>query len=217
MAWLGGMAGSGTRGVAMPRQHERFQTHGLACALGDVVDLSASGMKVTCRKKPAVRRGDVLEFSIRSGSQKVSLVGRVAWTRRASWREHRVGVQFIGVKPGVAEALVELAMHGFISGKKSGARFTMGAESPSGGKRSGGVRASVEIEDLYQILGVRRDATDEEIRAAYRKAAMACHPDVSSDPDAEKKFALISKAHAILGDAEKRDRYNDLLAQAAFR
>ncbi len=200
----------------MPRQHTRYQTHGLACELGEVVDLSASGMKISCHRKPVVKRGDVLEFSLRSGSQRVSLLGRVAWTRRASWHEHRVGVQFIGVKHGVADALVELAMHGFISDKKGARQPVTGVGSASGGRRGGGMRAVVEIEDLYSILGVRRDATDEEIRGAYRKAARTHHPDVSSDPDAEKKFALVSKAYSVLGDPDKRDRYNDLLAQAAF-
>ncbi len=213
MAWLGRSAGSGSRGV-VPRRQPRYQTHGLTCALGDVIDLSATGMRVSCRRKPAVRRGDVLDFSIRAGSQRISLLGRVAWTRRASWRAHRIGVEFLSIRPGVAEALVELALHGFVAGRTGGVNFTMGADgpTPTRGRR---VRASVEVEDLYRLLGVPRNADEQAIRAAYRHSARVFHPDVSTDPDAEKKFAQISKAYSVLGDAEKRRRYDELLRQAA--
>lgn len=212
MAWMGGYAGSGTRdGVILPRSHERYQTHGISCHLGEVMDLSGAGMKVSCRGKPPVSRGDVLEFSLRSGGQRLAILGRVAWTRRLSWREHRFGVQFINVRPSLADALVQFAQHGFVSGQKTGPNFTMGAP-PQAGRKS--VRAVVEVEDLYRILGVKRDADPQAIRAAYRAAARVHHPDVSHDPDAEKKFGLISKAYSVLNDPDARRRYDDLLRQS---
>ena len=64
-------------------------------------------------------------------------------------------------------------------------------------------------EDLYQILGVSRDATQEEIRKAYRKRAKELHPDLHpGDKDAERQFQELSAAYAILGDPEKRARYD---------
>ncbi|MEM2576947.1 MAG: DnaJ domain-containing protein, partial [Candidatus Bathyarchaeia archaeon] len=52
--------------------------------------------------------------------------------------------------------------------------------------------------DYYEILGVPRNATKEEIKRAYRKLALKYHPDVNKSPDAEEKFKEISEAYAVL-------------------
>ena len=63
--------------------------------------------------------------------------------------------------------------------------------------------------DYYEVLGVSKDASEEEIKKAYRKKAMKYHPDRNSDdPEAEKKFKQASEAYDVLGDAEKRQRYD---------
>lgn len=62
--------------------------------------------------------------------------------------------------------------------------------------------------DLYQILGVKRDAKEKEIKRAFRKLAIKYHPDKNKDPDAEKKFVEIAKAYEVLSDPEKRRRYD---------
>ena len=59
------------------------------------------------------------------------------------------------------------------------------------------------------MLGVGRTATDQEIKSAYRKLAMQCHPDRNPDnPEAEEQFKECSEAYAVLADAEKRARYD---------
>ncbi len=65
-------------------------------------------------------------------------------------------------------------------------------------------------EDFYEVLGVSRDATAEEIKQAYRKKAAKYHPDVSDEPDAEEKFKKIKKAKEILSDDEKRQAYDQM-------
>jgi molecular chaperone DnaJ len=66
-------------------------------------------------------------------------------------------------------------------------------------------------ESYYDILGVRRDAGQKEIKKAYRKLARKYHPDVNPDSkDAEEKFKRISEAHAVLGNPEKRKEYDRL-------
>ena len=62
--------------------------------------------------------------------------------------------------------------------------------------------------DYYQVLGVPRTASQEEIQRAYRKLARASHPDVNSDPAAEDRFKQVSQAYDVLSDPETRRRYD---------
>jgi molecular chaperone DnaJ len=62
--------------------------------------------------------------------------------------------------------------------------------------------------DYYEILGLQRNASDDEIKAAFRKLARQYHPDVSKEPDAENKFKEINEAYGVLSDSDKRARYD---------
>ena len=64
------------------------------------------------------------------------------------------------------------------------------------------------VRDLYEILGVGRDASTEDIRTAYRRLAREFHPDVNADPEAEQRFKEVAGAYEILSDADKRARYD---------
>ena len=71
------------------------------------------------------------------------------------------------------------------------------------------------MSDYYQILGVGRDATQDEIKKAYRKNALKYHPDRNQgDPQAEKKFKEISEAYEVLNDEKKRQMYDQYGADA---
>ena len=58
--------------------------------------------------------------------------------------------------------------------------------------------------DYYEILGVPRTASQEEIKTAFRQLARQYHPDVSQDPQAEDKFKEVNEAYGVLSDPEKR-------------
>lgn len=67
----------------------------------------------------------------------------------------------------------------------------------------------MEKRDYYQVLGVDKDASAEEIKKAYRQAALKFHPDRNkTDPDAEKKFKEAAEAYGVLSDTEKRAKYD---------
>lgn len=67
----------------------------------------------------------------------------------------------------------------------------------------------MSMADYYEILGVAKNATQEEVKKAYRKRALQHHPDRNpGDPDAEKKFKEISEAYEVLGDEKQREMYD---------
>jgi curved DNA-binding protein len=68
----------------------------------------------------------------------------------------------------------------------------------------------VAFRDYYEVLGVPRDASSDDIRGAYRKLARQYHPDVNKDPGAEDRFKEIAEAYEVLRDPEKRERYDRL-------
>ncbi|HTY75101.1 MAG TPA: molecular chaperone DnaJ [Candidatus Nanoarchaeia archaeon] len=72
-----------------------------------------------------------------------------------------------------------------------------------------------EKKDFYEVLGIPRTASKDEIKDAYRKLAMQYHPDRNKAPEAEEKFKEISEAYAVLSDDQKRQQY-DTLGHAGF-
>ena len=69
---------------------------------------------------------------------------------------------------------------------------------------------SVAYKDYYEILGVSKNASEQEIKSAYRKLAKKYHPDVNKTPGAEQKYKDVNEAYEVLHDPEKRQKYDTL-------
>jgi len=69
---------------------------------------------------------------------------------------------------------------------------------------------AVKFKDYYEILGVARTASQDDIQKAYRKLARKFHPDVNKDPGAEDTFKELNEAYEVLRDPEKRNKYDTL-------
>src|SRR6267154_2922882 len=72
----------------------------------------------------------------------------------------------------------------------------------------------MKYKDYYAILGVKKDAGADEIKAAYRRLARKYHPDVSKEKNAEEKFKEMGEAYETLKDSEKRAAYDQLGSHA---
>src|SRR6202034_572875 len=66
----------------------------------------------------------------------------------------------------------------------------------------------MEFKDYYKVMGVARDATEAQIKQAYRKLARRYHPDVSKEKDAEARFKEVGEAYEVLKTPEKRAAYD---------
>lgn len=72
-----------------------------------------------------------------------------------------------------------------------------------------------QLPDLYAVLGVPHDATEEQIKRTYRRLARELHPDVNKDPDAERRFKQITAAYQTLSDPNRRRQYDLFGSQGA--
>ncbi len=220
-SWL---KGKPTQTTHVQRATERHAAQGLNCPeLGELVDLSIGGLRCRCASKPRVVVGQRLPLVIQGEAQSVRVTGMVVWVRRMSLTggEYQLGVKFLEVRPGVQQALGELAKFGHIDPKLLDAmarsdegnvppiEATQGHDSARAG--SGAPTMRVEVENLYEHLGVGMDADESEIKRAYHKLALRYHPDHCSDEQSTRQFALISKSFSVLRDAERRRRYDQML------
>lgn len=175
------------------RAHPRIAPEGLRSMFGRVLDISLSGVRVALEADAEVATGDLRTFWVRGSEGGIALRGRVRWMKDAKGDEPRqCGLAFEAMTPALRAQLKAL-----MAGRP-------GADPA--------LALQVEVEDLYLILGVTREASADELRRAYHTLARALHPDCSTSRDATERFTLISKAYKVLRDPELRARYDRMLS-----
>lgn len=220
-----------------PRSAKRHRTVGVRCELGTVLDISDSGLRMQVDGKCPVKIGDILALNLRDCAHQVTVRGCVVWVKQAKNACATCGIAFIDVRPGTKEVIEQIAGVGeALAREKQSKEAAESAKVASGGKNavpppnsdtSGGqgeakkgepkkgIRASIDIEDLYELFSLPHTATTDEINQAFRAMARNLHPDKNPLPDAAERFSQISKAYKILRDPELRARYDEMRNRAA--
>ena len=185
------------------RRHARHHTDMFKCHLGQICDVSVSGMRVSWRGRAKLTQGQVGMIELKGAGVKLRVKGRVQWVKRSGFMNYEAGVQFLDIAPATATALNSIAMFGFIPKDWSS------AATPKGGASTSTKKAG----DYYQVLGVRPDATDREIHKAFREVARIYHPDHNKSPTAEARFIEAQQAYSVLKDPDKRRKYDEYSTQ----
>jgi len=196
------------------RGAERYATPTIKCKLGRVADMSATGMRLTCDRKPPVVVGQVYTTRISFDDGAMPLQVQVRWLKRRGLKTYELGLAFVGLKPGADLVLDAVAKFGMASAaRKAGdahAGKRPGKHHASSSKTRTGPSVDSDLPDYYGELGLASDATQAQIKSAYRKLAVACHPDRCDAPDAMERFERLHEAYQVLADPKRRASYAQL-------
>ncbi len=188
------------------RSAPRQATDSLACPLGEVIDISTSGVRIRCKSKPPFSEGAVstIKFAFKGGQLPVSVQER--WRKRKGFiGSYEIGLKFVSNSPNVIKAIESLVKFGFLCPD------AVTQEKPETSKKSKPrpkLRVSVDLPNYYAVLNVSRDADGQQVHAAYRKLARQYHPDTNKDPDAPGRFIGICEAYKVLSDPDQRESYD---------
>ncbi len=206
------------------RTNQRFSVHAVAWEHGSVVNMSGTGAcLIDTRALSPMARGVTQTIEFNSEGHTLSLQVKVHWVRQSAAAGGMLaGVEFAQPSPEQVDAIEEFAKFGFSESVSTAERtadtFSEQASSEPSKSTSHtntiGAYPRGEVVDLYQVLGVRTDANEAEIRIAFRREAARWHPDTCSSADAAARFVEITKAYSVLRDGANRGKYDSMLRQA---
>ena len=187
------------KSVIDKRRYPRFTTKVITCSLGDVMDLSAGGIRLRGKGKTPVCRGQIIPLTLRAHDSETVTKARVVHIRRVGLRTWEAGFAFVDIRPQLVSDIENLGKHGEIP------RWSYVAPRM--------VRAEAALPDYYKTLAVKPTAKWEQIRVSFHTLAKKYHPDANPDPSATSKFQSLIEAYKILKDPEKRKKYDELYAE----
>jgi|SRR5687767_7801115 len=180
------------------RRFPRFTTKVITCSLGEVVDLSAGGIRLRGKGKAPVCRGQIIPMSLHAHDSQVTIKARAVHIRRVGLRTWEAGFAFVDLRPQLAIDIDNLGKTGEIP------RWTYVAPKM--------VRAEATLPDYYKTLAVKPTARWEQIRVSFHQLAKKYHPDANPDPSATEHFQSLIEAYKVLKDPDKRKQYDILYA-----
>lgn len=192
------------------RRAERYGTFSVKCQLGSVLDMSATGMRLSCDKKPPVVVGQVYTTKISFDDGAMPLKVQVRWIKRRGLKKFELGLHFVGVKGAAVNVLDAIAKFGMASAAKKSQDASSSAGRAGQKKKSGRTGVSADLPDYYAVMGLRPDATAAQIKASYRKLAVTWHPDRCDAPDAMDRFEQLHAAYEVLSDPKRRESYTQM-------
>lgn len=190
------------------RESCRYDSDTVRCALGEVLDISARGMRVICTGKPPVASGGVMPISLKFSDGSLQLHTQVRWCKRRGLKRYEIGLQFLQLKPGMPKVLEAIARFG----TAQAARHMDDCEEQKAHHNKQQNKQPTQVEaalpNYYRVLGIEPDATTDQIKASYRRLATKCHPDRSNKADAMQRFQMINEAYHVLVDVKRRETYS---------
>jgi len=189
------------------RDSPRHPTEALSCLLGDVIDVSSTGVRVLCKGKPPFSVGALttIKLAFQGGKLQVSVQER--WRKRRGFRNYEIGLKFVRNSPNVMAAIDSLVTFGFIN-PDAKAQTGSSSRAKSKSKSRPKICATIDLPDYYATLEVPHDAEADQVHAAYRQFARRYHPDANKAPGAEAKFIAVCEAYKVLSDASQRKSYD---------
>ncbi len=187
------------------RRAERIQSAVLACDLGPIHDISASGIRVRLPRRPPLSDGQELGLELSAPTDGISLRARVVRVQPIGGGRYDVAIEFLNISEADAKAIDSLA--------RFGRRTAPGAFASEDRREK--LVAALRLPDYYEILGLNPAATTDEVHAAYRAMARKYHPDICREAGAHQRFCLINDAHSTLADPGRRAEYDTLHALRA--
>lgn len=187
------------------RRAERIQTAILSCELGQILDISRKGLRISAApNRPRPATGQQLSLSISSPTDALDLVAKVIRVRPIGMGRFELALDFAPMTDAQADAIESLARIG----------STRAAMHTDAARRERLI-AAMKVPDHYATLGVSPKATPEQVQAAFRTMARKYHPDVNKDPSAQPRFVEINEAHTILCDPQRRAEYDQVYSLRA--
>ncbi|MEM8758408.1 MAG: J domain-containing protein [Planctomycetota bacterium] len=213
----------------------------MSSPLGRVLDVSRFGFRIGADKKPPFKTGETHEVVLRAGAQQIRALARVRWVRRVGLVKPRyeLGFELVDPRNGVGRVVLQLGQFGCVDanginaaatepdgaapaadsstpGATGGSQTTAnGSPDPAADTAGPSAEQSVEVVDLYAIIGVEPDAEDAVIRDAFRRLVLEHHPDRSEASDAAERFAQITSAYSVLRDPKRRGWYDQMRGSPA--